>query len=906
MRRKLLGAVTFVVLLVLTIVVYFGRCGGDDKPASKPAPAPAASTPAPARPAQANNAKPPMTPAMQWVIDEDRDGPLRLEGQVLDESGDPVGGATVTLLSVPPRTATTEADGGFAFDKLVGREYGLSAVAGDKVAGPVTHRLTATSQPAVLHLGPGGKLAVTVVDTTSKPIAKATVGVLPDGKTGTTGDDGIATLSPLHIGWQSVQASAPGFAQSSTYVQVAGGGTTASVTVTLRAGYSIAGRVVDEAGKPIKGARVTTAGVFDIDSMVKPVTTDARGAFQLPALEPGTYVLAASDGDHAPARSQPVTVSDAPVTGVEIKMQEGGVVAGTVVDTTGAPVPFATVRVRGSGQQSYLAEPRQASTDDKGAFELRGVARMKLDVRAEGETAASAVTTIDLTSETAKRDLKLVLDVAGTIAGVVVDDAGQPVPEVQVNAFPDLLAGSKQDPALLSGMTTDTTDGGGQFVIRGLPDGSYRLHAARSSRGRYQWGAQGVPAKTGDKTVRITLSAPGTVTGKLVLEGSNKPPALANVQLGHQPPQPTRPDGTFTITDAEPGTYDLHARGPEFTELTKSDVTVTPDKSTDVGTLTLAKGRTITGRVVDKTGNAVAGAKVRSGDILYSMQGAGEDQLAAFEERAGQRSAVTDKDGNFTLVGVASKRTNVMADHPTKGRSSAIEIPAGTDDPPALTLTLLGYGQITGTVTLQGKPVGGVGITATPKNGGSQVQVVQSAADGTFTLANVSEGTVVLSALLQDAGPMAMKSTSVEVEVTAGKHTKVTLDIPVGSVTLEVDVKPQPGAQVDAAQVFLMRGVIAIKTAKEVNDAFLGGKAVGMKFWFGAGKPAPEFTEIVPGDYSVCSIPITGDLNNSTFQQRLQAHLDVLAVYCKQAKVAAAPAKQTLTQELPSMPPLPQ
>ena len=65
-----------------------------------------------------------------------------------------------------------------------------------------------------------------------------------------------------------------------------------------------------------------------------------------------------------------------------------------------------------------------------------------------------------------------------------------------------------------------------------------------------------------------------------------------------------------------------------------------------------------------------------------------------------------------------------------------------------------------------------------------------------------------------------------------------------------------------------------------------------MKFWFGEGKPLPEFDELVPGDYSVCTIPITGDLSDTTFQQRMQEHLNALKVYCKAAKVLASPAKQ--------------
>ena len=75
----------------------------------------------------------------------------------------------------PPRTATTEADGGFAFDALVGRPYTLVARATQGIAGPVTARLTEKSDPVVLHLRPGAKVTVSVVGGDGKPIDGATV-----------------------------------------------------------------------------------------------------------------------------------------------------------------------------------------------------------------------------------------------------------------------------------------------------------------------------------------------------------------------------------------------------------------------------------------------------------------------------------------------------------------------------------------------------------------------------------------------------------------------------------------------------------------------------------------------------------------------------------------------------------
>ena len=154
---------------------------------------------------------------------------------------------------------------------------------------------------------------------------------------------------------------------------------------------------------------------------------------------------------------------------------------------------------------------RQATSDKIGRVRAARASRArKLKARAESDVAASAIATIDLTTDAAKKDLKLVLDVKGTIAGIVVDETGQPVAEVQVNAFPDILGGESPDAILLAGMSSATTDGAGQFTIRGLPDGAYRVRAARSSGARrYDWGQHGVAAKTGDKNVKITLAAPG-------------------------------------------------------------------------------------------------------------------------------------------------------------------------------------------------------------------------------------------------------------------------------------------------------------------------------------------------------------------------------------------------------------
>ncbi|HEY8141381.1 MAG TPA: hypothetical protein VIG06_01875, partial [Kofleriaceae bacterium] len=60
-----------------------------------------------------------------------------------------------------------------------------------------------------------------------------------------------------------------------------------------------------------------------------------------------------------------------------------------------------------------------------------------------------------------------------------------------------------------------------------------------------------------------------------------------------------------------------------------------------------------------------------------------------------------------------------------------------------------------------------------------------------------------------------------------------------------------------------------------------------------------------PGKKSVCVIPITGDLADATFRQRLQENTEALKVYCKPTEVAASPPAQSYTAAVPPMDPLP-
>jgi uncharacterized GH25 family protein len=903
--KRLLGGIAALLVVLLGVWFFALRDPGDKTVTKEQKPDPrSAEVVLPKDTKPAVQPKAPTGVAPKWSLDADPEGPLRLEGQVQGPDGGGVGGATVWLGSVPPRSTKSEEDGTFSFDKLVGRTYALTASTADLVGGPVSYKLTEKSDPVVIRIGAGAAVIVTVSDEDGKPIAGATVKA-GEEKSETTDDKGVATLRPVRPGWVGVVASKEGYADEAAFTTVGAAGATGTIAVRLRKGFYVTGHVVDDRAKPIAKVRVTAHdGMWDFgtDERRDSAITDDAGAFKVGPLASGTHSLRATDGEHAPASSSPITISGQPVRGIRIIMQPGGVVAGTVVDGAKTPVAFATVRVAGKGGTPWEQTARQATTDKAGKFELRGLSRTQMQIRAASDTAASAITDVDLSAKASVTDLVLALDVTGMIKGRVVDEVGNAVPEVQVNAFPDLMGGGSSEGLALAGLSSATTDGDGAFTVHGLPDGAYRLWAARSSTNMWQeWGQHGTSAKTGDIDVKITLPAPGGLKGALALVGGQKSvPAIASVQIGQQAPTPVN-EGKFEMKEVSVGTFDVTIRGPEFTEHIKRDVKIEPGKTTDLGTIELVRGRRLTGKVVDKSG-PVAGAKVKLGQMLFSAEGS-ESQMENIETMYGVRSATTDQGGEFAIIGVPTKSTTLVAEHPDRGRSTGLPVPEGTNDVALGTVTLRGFGSITGIVTQQGKPLGRVTVGQSTKGGGASASFVQTADDGTFTMSKVPEGPIVLQAMQQKL--MEMKSASTTVNVVAGRETKVTIDIPLGDITLTVTVKPLPNNQVDSAQVFLFRGMATFKNGKEITDGFMQGNAQGMKFWLGAASAMPAFEELVAGDYSVCTIPITGSLSDPTFAQRLQENVAALKVYCKGVKVTAAPKTQSFQHEVPAMTPLP-
>ncbi len=798
-------------------------------------------------------------------------GSLRLEGQVVDEDRNPVAGVSVTLDLVPPPSTTTEADGSFHFDRLAPGTYRLSASAGDLVSGSVGTSLSATSDPVLIQMFGGGAIEVTVVDEAGRPIALARTRV--DAKSApvaTTDEHGVSVIRPVPRGDAKVSVEADGFGPTSLTTSAGGAHSLAHLTAVLVRGAAQAGRVVDETGAPIAGVTVTAyLANRSAQSWQTDVRSDDHGRFEFPALAPGEYWWAAYDGVHRRTSITTLVTARRSETPVTIVMRTGSELSGRVVDDRGRPVASATVRV----YAGPATEPAVRTTSDvDGTFRVGGLAPVPYTVTADTDDAASPRVSVRL-NEAIRTTVELALSAHGQIAGVVVDDRGQPAAEVYVLLVPDHLGGASLADSVSLRQTHVMTDTGGAFRFSGLREGAYRLFASRNPT-RLVAPDNGTPVVIGEDHARLVLSQAARLKGRLEIDGGG-PPRDATVTV-NSTTVPTAPDGSFVIEDdVLPGKQPLVATGPEFARH-RVEIVLTAGRLTDVGTIHVPRGRQLTGKVVDTDQHPVEGAVV----TLRTSTGA--------ELAVGGRRGITDATGRFTLGGV-DDRVQIIADHPTKGRSSLIEV---TDEAPVLVLRALGT--IRGRVTRGGQPVAGVEVYAIGRQDNDAVSTTNE--DGGYVLDRVLAGEVTValrSAADPQFGGVTVRST---VEVGGGATKILDIAMPVEGATVRVSVHARPGAVVDDAFIALRKP----GQSPASLPSLLVAKANGM--WLPS-VPYVSFENVEPGAYELCAAPLTGRVVDPGFSAWLNDQAAAIEVICLPATITNRTTPQQVDVDLPSMRP---
>jgi hypothetical protein len=325
---------------------------------------------------------------------------------------------------------------------------------------------------------------VTSADTNS-PVRRAQVrATSPDTRSarlGTTDADGRFELRDLPAGRWTISAAKGGFVtqqfgqrhpfESVDPIDLADG-QRFTANFTLSRGSAITGRVSDEFGDPITGARVQVlrSQVQQGRRRLMPTTngaqTDDTGAFRVFGLAPGEYYVAASlqaapaDSSASPVSYAPTyfpgtgNVADAQRITVTLGTEQSGInfvlqpvravrVSGTVVDSNGAPTQaLLTLSPAGFGDDGGLQMGSPARVLPDGTFTILNVVPGEYVLSVNGRAAGNAtpeVASMPLT--VGNEDLagvSIATTKGGTIRGsIVTDNSGKvATTNIQVSVQP--------------------------------------------------------------------------------------------------------------------------------------------------------------------------------------------------------------------------------------------------------------------------------------------------------------------------------------------------------------------------------------------------------------------------------------------------------------------------------------
>lgn len=295
----------------------------------------------------------------------------------------------------------------------------------------------------------GVRVAGRVVDPAGRPVAGAWVmtgrTALRLRRVAVTDDDGAfdaAALPPGH----AVCSVARGYAPSALVTIRAP--RDAALELQLAAGgMSVRGEVVDASARPMTAGEVlvgreegpSVATAMQPEGLVTPafvLATDGDGRFELPGYYAGWFACTPRVAGHAGRRSFHTGRAGETVD-VRLSMVEGVELTGTVRDANGRPVAGAQVRV---GAADGFA-PRATRSAADGTFRLVPVRRSGDKVVAEGTDGSRAEIDLDVAPLADRARWDPVLSRGRVVAGLVVDERGEPVHGLAVDIVRDVWPG---------------------------------------------------------------------------------------------------------------------------------------------------------------------------------------------------------------------------------------------------------------------------------------------------------------------------------------------------------------------------------------------------------------------------------------------------------------------------------
>jgi len=580
----------------------------------------------------------------------------RVTGTVTDEAGRPIDGAWVKVGrdDEPVRCAP---DGSFRIE--VSATYGeVSLVAGAPGHAPGKHGVKvkdrAAGAEAEFRLKPAVRLVGRVVASDGVPVPDAEVHTAETWSCPVHTDvDGRfeMLLDPVRDAHTAYVEHGDFLAEQRqfTATQLA-----EPCEIVLHRGASVRGRVVDRDGRPVAGAQIRL-GQW-IGYLAAPRGLSANdGTFEIRNVSAGRVEVATFARGFAPTRrAVDVPAGERAAAEVVVSLEPGHEIAGRVVDRDGRGIHRVRVTPIAHGPSGRWQPADEVHTTRDGAFRF-------VDLPAGGVTLDCFGMDVARKEEpnvgAGRRDVVIVMERPGRLAGRVVDDAtGAPVPRFSVRFVdPELQPGERR------------VSGYGVEWLRGLTftdaDGVWRTESERFDVGAVlgvEVTADGcapavlrrviASADPDPNAFVLRLQRATRIAGKVVDARTGAPIGDARIAvfddahplLGRDPfadprtASHTAADGSFAIDGASVGEVRLVVRHPDWPVAFDGPFATAAGTATS-RTIALREGSTIRGTAVDANGNPVVDATIALADeVANGMRILGV-------------STRTDRNGRFEL-----------------------------------------------------------------------------------------------------------------------------------------------------------------------------------------------------------------------------------------------------------------
>lgn len=643
--------------------------------------------------------------------------------------------------------------------------------------------------------------------------------------------------------------------------------------ITLEAGGAVSGTIYGPGGAKLASAEVwlddapdttNNNGSFPFRMFgfgqsrgERKATTDEQGRFRLPGMPPGKCVVVAKSSECPEGESGAIELKAHEELGnVDVTLEKGDRITGTVKGPDGKPVAAAEMHVNGaaSGQGRNMMrfggrrnpfEP-DTTTDAQGHFEVKALKHGSYNVSVDAK--GFAVKEVDNVDSSATTPLEISLTAGTHLAGTVhIKDSPELPKNVKVQLTP--VWGDVPPPPSLDFPDADnvaTQDGA--FVIADVEPGKYRVVARgdETTRGSSET-IEVVDGQSLDN-VEVTVERGALVVGKVVDAATGAPVAGADVQAETIPQDDgsggnskrvsvqifggprgagrrfagngarqtvgrakSDAEGKYELKGLPAGQFTIDARHADYAALRSAPLDVKTAEAKDNVDLRLLKGGTIEGTVTGLDG------KPRTGDRI---------DVSSTTVEGVTLNALSDANGNYRVEHVPAGDGVVTRAEPETGGSGrpvfrmAFAGAGGQEDPGKPftmkegDLVRIDFAQqekpwVEGVVRSVEGPVAGATVQALPGDGGGRrggffggdQKTATTAADGSYRIADLDPGSYRISV----RHPQGIVPVQQSVELKSGEPVRQDFflegGVIEGSVAIQKNHAPLEGALVTIEKV---------------------------------------------------------------------------------------------------------